>query len=760
MSTWLESGRSAIQEALAAAFDRIEENARTELQERDRKDKGLLGELEQLKTRAAEVDRLQHENESLKEKIQQLQKAQKDGGSKSTKNRQILGELSPNKPLNPGLAISEAHDVDTILDLQKRYNKLAAKYKALGQSRDECRSKLRQRIEEIDRWAECVDSRDKLIGNLRKKLALAQGRLVANGCSETRPNETENGESVDDEPLDVAAPVPKRLSPHSSLGQPMGAGPHTTASSTALIRACSEPGLRPVAPSHLAEDILKESTDEDGRVDDGIELPRLPEPRNDEPMVAIKVELSSDGPVFVSERSVRKRKHDREEDPNDKRLQRIKSEHSSSGPECVGETHDFAPTESLDFEEEAHIPTPRKRRDVSHDRLQDQDTDTGRTTEPGLPDNMRRRTTMAPAVAGAPLASAQGPGLSPSTYNYSTLLKAPGRQSRPSTPRDQQPYKSRNAFRLDMGVRDLAEDGDADSDTVQRPVVRSLLGALLDSPSVRTPTPIIRPGFSGANFPRPILADDYENAMKVPAPRELPHGKKYRAKEALAANTAQQSTVSSLSPKTAAARERPPKKPSILRDDMPRGRSTDMEKTPIRNKPMDKLRPEDFKPNPRYNDGLTYVYDEVNRGMTLAERAALPGCTDPKCCGKTFRAFAEAERLAIGPSVFTRSEDIRLLEEYLGDDAYKLGTMTREEKEETWLQAKTWELANKFGRHRQRYTRMPSPPGFWTVELPNTQERAEERRQADEIRKALVHERYREAMRPGGMWLFRDEDGR
>lgn len=29
MSTWLEGGRSAIQEALAAAYDRIDENAKT-----------------------------------------------------------------------------------------------------------------------------------------------------------------------------------------------------------------------------------------------------------------------------------------------------------------------------------------------------------------------------------------------------------------------------------------------------------------------------------------------------------------------------------------------------------------------------------------------------------------------------------------------------------------------------------------------------------------------------------------------------------
>ncbi|ROV89836.1 hypothetical protein VMCG_09514 [Cytospora schulzeri] len=745
MSTWLERGRSAIQEALAAELDKIDEDL--ELQERDRKHNELLKELQQLRTRAAKVDRLQQENESLKEEIQRFRQTEKDRGLNSINSRQVLGELSPNKSLNPGVAKPQAQDVNATSDLQNKYNKLTAKYKALGQSRDEYRSKLRQRIEEIDRWAESVDSRDKLIGSLRNKLAQAQSRQVASGSSETRSNETNHGEPVDDEPLDIAAPVPKRPTPNpATFEQPTGADTHTTLSLASTTHACTEPILPPIAQSHLPEGILKESTDEDGGVDDNIELPRLPEHRDDEPIVAIKVELSSDGPVFVSERSVRKRKHDSEENSGNKRLQRIKSEHSSSGPECVGEAHNFAPTESLDFEEEAHFPTPRKRRDLSHDRLQDQDTDAGSTTEPGLPDIMRRETTVPSAAAGAPRTMAPGPGLSPSTYNYSVLLKAPGRQSRPLTPRDQQQYKSRNAFQLDIGVRDLADDGDAGSDTVQRPVARSLLGALLDSPSVRTPPPIIRPGPSGAKVPGSALSDGYEDFLKVPAPRELPHGKKYTAKSSPAA-VAQKSTVNTLSPKTTAARERPPKKPSILRDDMPRGRSADREKVPLRNKPMDKLRPEDFKPNPRYNDGLTYVYDEVNRGMTLAERAALSGCTDPNCCGKTFRSFAEAERSALGASVATRSEDIKLLEEYLGDDAYKLGSMTREEKEETWLQAKTWELANKFGRHRQRYTRMPSPPGFWAVDFPNTQERAEERRQAEEIRKALVHERYREAMR-------------
>ncbi|KUI72572.1 hypothetical protein VM1G_08585 [Cytospora mali] len=758
MSIWLETGRSAIQEALVAAFDKIDDNARKEIQDRDRKDCELLGELQQLKTRAAEVDRLQQENESLKKEIQQIRENQKDQGPEFPKSRKVLGELSPNKSLNHQLAKPQPQDVKATPDLQWKYNRLTAKYKSLEKSRDEYRSKLRQRVEEIHKWAEGVDSRDGLIRQLKKKLALAQSRLEALDSSETRPNGTGGGEPVDDEPLDIAASTPRRPSPVSNLEQPRDAVSHTTVPLTASTHASPGRTPRPVIPSCLSEGIFKESTDEDSRVDDDVELPKLPEPCNDDSRIVVKVESSSDGPVFISERSVRKRKHDGEDDPTDNRLHRVKSEHSSSGPECVGETHNFAPTESFDFEEEAHIPTPRKRRGFSNDRLQDQGPDPRFTSGPGLPDILRRGALAPSIAAGTPRTPAQGSGLTSSTYHPSAPHAGLVRQSRPATPREQQPYQSRNALHFEMGTRDLAADRDTDLNTVQRPVASSLLGALMNSPSVTTPTPMVRPGLPSVRTPRPALPDEYEDLLRVPAPRELPHGKKYTPKDATATPTAQQSTANTPSSNTPAARERPPKKPSILRDDMPRGRSA--EKTSLRQKPMDKLRPEDFKPNPKYNDGLTYVYDEVNRGKSLAERAALSGCTDPNCCGKTFRAFAEAERFNLGPSVTTRSEDIKLLEDYLGDEAYKLGTMTREEKEETWLQAKTWELASRFGRHRQRYARMPSPPGFWTVDFPNTQERAEERRQADEIRKALVHDRYREAMRPGGMWLFRDEEER
>jgi hypothetical protein len=119
--------------------------------------------------------------------------------------------------------------------------------------------------------------------------------------------------------------------------------------------------------------------------------------------------------------------------------------------------------------------------------------------------------------------------------------------------------------------------------------------------------------------------------------------------------------------------------------------------------------------------------------------------------------MAQAELQAAGSSLTHRAADIKLLEDYLGDQAYRLGTMNRLEREEVWLEAKTRELANKHGRHRHRFSRRQSPPGFWNADFPSTQEMQMDREEADKREKRLVEERWREAMRNDGRWMFRDE---
>lgn len=181
----------------------------------------------------------------------------------------------------------------------------------------------------------------------------------------------------------------------------------------------------------------------------------------------------------------------------------------------------------------------------------------------------------------------------------------------------------------------------------------------------------------------------------------------------------------------------------------------DPSQKPLRSRPMSKLGLNDFKVNTNYNQGYDYAYNDVVRGKDA--RACLEGCTKPGCCGYKFRGLAKAE-LDIRPLTLSQEErDEALMEDFLGADADKLKHMSRGEKEETLIQAKTREIANKNGRHRHAYHRQSSPSGYWRIDFPTTQEDMEDRAKTKQQDREEVERRYRHAMRPGGAWLFRDE---
>jgi hypothetical protein len=167
------------------------------------------------------------------------------------------------------------------------------------------------------------------------------------------------------------------------------------------------------------------------------------------------------------------------------------------------------------------------------------------------------------------------------------------------------------------------------------------------------------------------------------------------------------------------------------------------------------LRPEDFKVNPKSNNGYKHAFGEVVRNRE--ERSELAGCTDPNCCGRQFRVMAESELSAGGPGILSRVADISMMENYLGNEAYQLDDMTRVQRQEVWLKAKIQDLADRYGRHRHRFARRPSPPGYWNPDFPSTQEIEKRKEEAERVERGLVEERWREAMRGGGRWLFRDE---
>lgn len=713
-----------------------------------------------LKSRAAKVDRLQQENESLKMELRQLREDCENARAVPPEDRVVLGNLSPNKQAGKRYASNPTvHSSDEVSIMEAKYSKLFSEAKMLKVKHEdtleklhECRTALRTRTDALRRWTSIADAREQTIQQLKSRLKSARARNddVPSDQAQTQNGATTEGKSPDavSSKATNSSPSHRRLAPNSLLLGKISA-PNT-------VRSDASDTPSRLEPIDIFGDIADEVALENGTVEVNEEglLPQL-DYSSQTNLITIKVEQSSEGPVFVSAKDVRKRKHGIE-GPEDDSARLIKSElSSSSDTRRAVESTKLLSTDSVDFEEEVHIPTPRKRRALAREGADGLNTGSNASRQ-ATAISLKLESPSILARPKEPSNDASSSGApsegSPALFGITAPLTRPAG----AVPMGKSSGSVLQISSLSHGVMDLAEDGEAYMDSPHTPSIKGRLDALLNKRKFSTTlTPISRASpHQVRNQDSTSFGNDGSSA-EIPTSGPSPLADESRMQgTATRKRTGDKSGSFSTNPPSV-TRGRGPKRPSILRDDLPRGRSVTRDETRLRDRSIARLRPEDFKPNPKYNDGLTYVYDEVVRGKEA--RAALSGCTDLKCCGKTFRSFAEAEKKALGSLVSSRSEDIGLMERYLGDQAWTLGTMTREEKEETWLLAKTWELANKFGKHRHRYSRMPTPPGFWNVNFPSTQEREEERKQAEEIRQALVQERYREAMRSGGSWLFRDE---
>lgn len=189
----------------------------------------------------------------------------------------------------------------------------------------------------------------------------------------------------------------------------------------------------------------------------------------------------------------------------------------------------------------------------------------------------------------------------------------------------------------------------------------------------------------------------------------------------------------------------------------PRSNSRPRAKSPLkrpprlREMPVTELKLQDFKPNPAYNQGYSYAFSETVRKR--GDRMCLPGCTNLQCCGSTFRVLAEAQ------APLPATEEEALLQDYLGEayDNMQMTQMESQERQELVLQARTQKMAKEAGKHRQAYERRQTPPGFWRVDFPTTQEQQEDRVAAMQREKQAVQDRWLEAQRKGGRFIFRDE---
>ena len=179
------------------------------------------------------------------------------------------------------------------------------------------------------------------------------------------------------------------------------------------------------------------------------------------------------------------------------------------------------------------------------------------------------------------------------------------------------------------------------------------------------------------------------------------------------------------------------------------------EHEPLRARPIHRLGLQDFKFNPAHSD---HAYHESVRKHD--EKKALPGCTDrhcSRCKGLRKHVIDSGYKTARKPGESEDEADWRLMQDYLGDNRRQLRGMSATERSDLLLEAKIKEFANRYGCHRQAFPRTREPPGLWQVDFPTTQEEAENRLAADVMEREKVQERYWEATRPKGKWMFADE---
>ncbi|KAL2157649.1 hypothetical protein VTH06DRAFT_5130 [Thermothelomyces fergusii] len=614
----------------------------------------------------------------------------------------MIGTLNSTVPVcSPGVTT----------DWKKEYSKLRVHFGALEQRLLAVGRRARELRESRDGWIRYAHSLEAKIKVLEKR---------------ARRNQNTDGQRT---PLSSA-----KLQP--SLALEDGTLSDTTRSSVPLSGRDAEAPLKrgslpskplmdsgktsmPATP--MAEDGARSADEEtqDGS-DEAAQLPTVPAADMEaKPEIRIKEEPSSDPPVVVSERPVRKRKHGGDTAGTPDRPRRIKSEQSlSSDPVVTAEVPLFCPHESLDLDdEERRIPTPRKPRDWEQPLLreereeqEDEDASSGRHLGETCPAKQHGSDAL-PAVPSLP------PRKSPKTPMSRVQDTRPG-------------------WSVDSGVADVAEEKYESfySPEPSRPRMRSArrtvapgrLHSLLHEGSPNTAAAVLPPSHARrAQVKTRFSRESTENV----SPGENRGGS---IQPSRAANSSKGSSL---------------RRESQGKDGLPRP-------TRLRDRPLAELRPEDFKVNPKFNNGYKYAFDEVVRNRE--ERAELAGCADPNCCGKKFRAMAKSELSAAGPGILSRVSEIQLMEKYLGHDAHQLVEMRIEQRQEIWLKAKTQDLANRYGRHRHRFARQPSPPGYWNPDFPSTQEIRARKEEAQRLEREAVEERWREAMR-GGKWLFRDE---
>ncbi|KAK3365662.1 DNA repair protein endonuclease SAE2/CtIP C-terminus-domain-containing protein [Lasiosphaeria ovina] len=757
MEFWNRNAQPAFIAAVQAACDAIGKDLAAEVRDKYQRPHALLeDEVRRLKDADVKASLLEQQNLILRRQLEDLRgKKQHDpeavpiivpavlGLSLSKAPRLALAEISANKGAGAGAERS---------DRENKYAKLAKRFTLLEDNFEKLKAAARSFRDQRDNWiryANRLETKEKkLLAKLKTRDEgytslpnVDTGNATVN-ARDRSPNSTLSV-TVSGARANLASAIdrhPGRAGHNTSfLSNPETSSGHDSAVESWLRkRSASTPEDIANRPNHQQQQPgleLSSLPNDDETTDDAEgfdELPAIPPDLGAEDDVAAKQEPSSDGPIIIFERSLRKRKHTGADHETPPRSTKIKSEHeNSSDPMITEELAAFSPYESIDLDVRQDIvPTPRKQRPPKEERIwanndkektgghRPQDAFGGHpdVTTPGSPTSILQK------GASGSIASRSSTKTAVSSGNVSR--KYQGRK-----------LFTRSNLSLDSGIADVAEESysafyspqvrPSEAEANRLPANGGKLQSLLNEPSSDTNSVLLRRGRQGRGSDT--------GSLEIVSENHTPHTAAVgRATPAPKANrSASKSRPDEGSPRRAKA-----------------GR--------LRDRPVTELRTEDFKINPKFNDGYSHAFSEVVRSK--ADREELLGCTDPDCCGKKFRAMAESELSLGGSAILFRPADVEMLEKHLGDSAYRFAGMALAERKELWLKVKTQDMANKYGRHRQRFGRRPSPPGFWNPDFPSTQEIDQRKEEAEKIERRLVEDRWREAMKGGGgRWLFRDE---
>ncbi|KAI1738912.1 DNA repair protein endonuclease SAE2/CtIP C-terminus-domain-containing protein [Xylaria scruposa] len=757
MENWFRDvGRTILLEALGDTYDRINSSFKTDFQSYTQDRLNLTAELETLRPLASQVRRLEDENAALKDEIKVL----KDESREQIYAPGHVGHREAQSALRTPLAPKSTDQISSkwtgqidieavtspelkaeFLRIEKKHAKLHNKFLDLQAALNKSNELVRERTAAYHHWVDHAKQlgeqslkRSRKIKKLEAKLAEISRQPFDISCS------------LDASDVEVAA-EPTTVTPPIHSYQPRQSNEDKQAlihQPRALPRLEDNRTARSPSPSgHLFESDRSSLALEINHLRKTNEplscLPPLPPSReftDDEPY--IKPEPSSDTPVVVSERCVRKRKNADGDEDGVPASARVKLEHSPE-PQSIRERRCFAPQESIDFDTDYRtVETPRKhaRFQETHNTRIDDDTSVQErahgTRIMYLVDDIERNSqtttnyfsTDLVATNRAELQVNTGSALQP--LNNNQVLKPRLNPASDS--------KNRKSSTRPRGIASLAEDNyqSENLNTFNSKDISkvSALDQLLNTPSSAQPS-------------YPVDEESSTIYLQLPRRRELPFGKDGR--KSSSSTPKENRNASSHKPASASLNQGHDKATPINRAE--RGKTG---VPTLRQTPKARLRLDDFKINPNANEGYDYAFTDVVRGKD--DRACLQGCVKENCCGPKFRALAQAYRAGTRPSEFQT-----LLESYLGDDCHRLSSMSEAEKETLWVEAKIRELANTSGRHRHRYPRMTTPPGFWRADFPSTQEGEKYSEEAAKLEREVIDERYREAMRPEGLWVFRDE---